>query len=93
MGDPLLIGELARRVGVSAKTIRYHEDTGVLPPAERLPKGYRVYGAEDQARLRFVRGARSLGLTLEDIAKVLAFRDRAEAPCRYLVNLLQAKNP
>jgi len=91
MGDPLLIGELARRVGVSAKTIRYYEDAGVLPPAERLPNGYRLYGAEDQARLRFVRGAHSLGLTLEDIAKVLAFRDRGQALCCYVVNLLQAR--
>ncbi len=91
MTNHLLIGELARRAETSAKTIRYYEDIGVLPPALRLPNGYRVYGAEDEARLRFVRGARSLGLALEDITEILAFRDRNEAPCRYVVDLLQAK--
>jgi DNA-binding transcriptional MerR regulator len=91
MGDQILIGDLARRVGVSAKTIRYYEDTGILPPAERLPNGYRIYNPEDVDRLRFVRGARSLGLTLDDISEVLAFRDRGEAPCRYVVELLHAE--
>ena len=91
MSEQLLIGELARRAGVSAKTVRYYEEMGLLPPAERLPNSYRVYRPEDVDRLRFVRGARSLGLTLDDIGEVLAFRDRGEAPCRYVVNLLHAK--
>jgi DNA-binding transcriptional MerR regulator len=91
MSEQLLIGELARRGGVRAKTVRYYEDLGILPPAERLPNGYRVYRPEDVDRLRFVRGARSLGLTLDDIGEVLAFRDRGEAPCRYVVDLLHAK--
>ena len=89
--ERLLIGVLARRAGISTKAIRYYEDVGVLPPAERLPNGYRVYSAEDEDRLRFVRGARSLGLALEDITEILAFRHRDEAPCRYVVNLLQAR--
>jgi DNA-binding transcriptional MerR regulator len=91
MSDRILIGDLARRVGINAKPIRYYEDAGVLPPAERLPNGYRVYSSEDEDRLCFVRGARSLGLSLEDITEILAFRDRDEAPCRYVFNLLQAK--
>ncbi|MEE8389295.1 MAG: heavy metal-responsive transcriptional regulator [Anaerolineae bacterium] len=91
MDDQLLIGELAERVGISTKTVRYYEKTGILPPAKRLPNGYRVYREEDEVRLRFVRGARSLGLKLEDIAETLAFRDRGEVPCRYVVHLLQEK--
>lgn len=91
MSEQLLIGELARRAGVSTKTVRYYEELGILPPAERLPNGYRVYRPGDADRLRFVRGARSLGLTLDDIGEVLAFRDRDEAPCRYVVDLLHTK--
>jgi DNA-binding transcriptional MerR regulator len=91
MSEQFLIGELTRRTGVSVKTIRYYEELAILPRAERLPNGYRVYRSEDVDRLRFVRGARSLGLTLDDIGEVLVFRDRGEAPCRYLVDLLQAK--
>lgn len=91
MSPELSIGELARLTGVNAKTIRFYEEAGILPPARRLPNGYRVYDEEDLDRLRFVRGARSLDLALDDIKEVLAFRDRGEAPCRYVVDLLQAK--
>jgi len=91
MTQELLIGDLARAVGVDAKTVRFYEETGVLPPARRLPNGYRVYGENDLSRLRFVRGARSLDIALEDIKEVLAFRDSGEAPCRYVVELLHKK--
>ncbi len=91
MSKTMLIGELAKEVGVNAKTIRFYEDEGILPPAKRLPNGYRYYDEEDVARLRFVRGARTLGFTLEDIKEVLAFRDRGEAPCRYVVELFHEK--
>lgn len=91
MTQELLIGELASQVGVDAKTIRFYEESDVLPPPHRLPNGYRVYGEDDLSRLRFVRGARGLDLALEDIKEVLAFRDRGEAPCRYIVELLHEK--
>jgi DNA-binding transcriptional MerR regulator len=59
MGDQFLAGNLARHVGVSAKTVRYCEDLGPLPPAERLPNGCRVYRPGDVDWLHFVRDARS----------------------------------
>jgi len=91
MCSQLLIGELAGITGVDAKTIRFYEESGVLPPANRLPNGYRVYGEADVERLRFVHGARSLDLALDDVSEELAFRDRGEAPCRYVVDLIRAK--
>ncbi len=87
----MLIRDLSRLSGVSAKTIRYYERIGILPPARRQPNGYRVYGESDLARLKLVRGARQLGLSLEEIREVLALRDRGEAPCRTLLDLLAAK--
>ncbi len=87
----MLIRELSRLSGVSAKAIRYYEQIGILPPARRLPNGYRVYNESDLARLKLVRGARQLGLSLEEIREVLALRDRGEAPCRTLLDLLAAK--
>jgi len=87
----MLIGELARRVGVNPKTIRYYEEVGVLPPASRLPSRYRQYGDEDVERLEFIRNAKALGVTLEEIKEVLAFRDRGVAPCPYVLKLLDAK--
>lgn len=87
----MLIGEVARRTGVNSKTIRYYEEVGLLPPAVRLPSGYRQYNEQDVERLEFVRNAKALGVTLEEIKEVLAFRDRGEAPCPYVLKLLDAK--
>ena len=87
----MFIGELGRRTGVNTKTIRYYEGVGLLPPAARTPSGYRQYGEEDVDRLEFIRNAKALGVALEEIKEVLAFRDRGVSPCPYVVKLLEAK--
>lgn len=87
----MLIGELGRRAGVNPKTIRYYEEVGLLPRAARLPSGYRQYGEEDAERLEFIRNAKALGVALEEIKEVLAFRDRGVSPCPYVLKLLDAK--
>jgi DNA-binding transcriptional MerR regulator len=69
---PLTIGELAARTGVTAETIRYYEREGVIPPAERRGSGqYRRYAAADAERLRFVRRARDLGFSLDEVRELL----------------------
>ncbi|HEY6220315.1 MAG TPA: MerR family transcriptional regulator [Gemmatimonadaceae bacterium] len=60
----LTIGQAAKSTGVTAKTIRYYEDVGILPAARRTKSGYRHYDEPDIERLRFIRRARSLGLPL-----------------------------
>ncbi len=70
------IGELAKSAGVPIDTVRYYERSGVLPPPRRRPSGYRNYGVEDLARLRFVRRAKALGFTLEEIQDLLALTGR-----------------
>ena len=85
------IHELEARTGVRAKTIRYYEQAGVLPPPQRKPNGYREYDGNDVERLKFVAGARQLDFSLDDIAEILALRDRREAPCRVVLDLLEQK--
>jgi DNA-binding transcriptional MerR regulator len=83
------IGEIAERVGVNPKTIRFYESIGVIPEPPRTPGGYRDYEQEHVERLQFVRAAQRLGLKLEDIAEVLAFRDRGERPCDFVMGVVR----
>jgi DNA-binding transcriptional MerR regulator len=85
------IKELSRRTNLPAKTIRYYEEIGVLPPPKRLPNGYREYEETAVSRIKLVAGARSLGLSLDDVGEILALRDRREAPCRVLLQMLDEK--
>lgn len=82
------IGQLADCVGVNPKTVRYYEGIGLLPAPARQPSGYREYGDEDVDRLRFIRTAQRLGLSLSEIAEILAFRERGERPCDYVCEVL-----
>lgn len=72
------IGELAQRTGVAVDTVRFYERQGLLPPPLRRASGYRSYAVADVARLRFVRRAKALGFTLEEIRGLLALSDRRE---------------
>jgi len=65
------IGELARRTGLTVKTVRYYSDLGLVPEADRTLSGYRRYDATALVRLEFVRTLRELGLDLATIRRVL----------------------
>lgn len=82
------IGELADRSGASSKTIRYYEEIEVLQPPRRTPGGYRDYDDDAVERLRFVRDAQSVGLSLGEIREIVALRERGETPCAHVTELL-----
>ena len=84
---PLTIGELATRAGVTPEAIRYYEREGVVPRATRSGPGrYRHYGESDVERLRFIRRARELGFSLDEVRELLALADGSPSrPC-YDVN-------
>lgn len=67
----LTIGRLAKAAGVGIDTVRFYERAGLLPEAARTPSGYRTYGSADVERLRFVRRAKALGFSLDEIAELL----------------------
>ncbi len=69
--DLMHIGELARRTGLTVKTVRYYSDLGLVPEAERTLSNYRRYDATALVRLEFVRTLRELGLDLATIRQVL----------------------
>lgn len=65
--DRFQIAELARRTGFSPPTLRYYEEIGLLEQPDRSKAGHRVYDRDDEARLQFIRRAKHLGLSLEEI--------------------------
>ena len=83
------IGELAERVGISTKAIRYYESLGLVDEPERTPGGYRRYGESDLERLRFVRDAQASGLTLAEIASVLELKSSGRRSCSHTLDLLE----
>jgi Cu(I)-responsive transcriptional regulator len=65
------IGEAARLTGVSAKMIRHYESIGLIPSADRRDSNYRDYGHHDVHRLGFIRRARNLGFSIDEIRDLL----------------------
>lgn len=83
----LPIGELSRRTGCNIETIRYYERAGLLPQPTRSAGGHRMYGTAHLMRLSFVRRARELGFTLDEVRALLRLveeRDRPYAEARDL---------
>lgn len=70
--NSLSIGQLAKHAGVAIDTVRYYERSGLLRPADRLASGYRRYGDLELRRLRFIRRAKVLGFSLDEVRELLA---------------------
>ena len=68
---PVVIGEAARRAGVSARMVRHYESLGLLPPVHRTDSGYRQSTEADVHALRFIRRGRDLGFSMDEIATLL----------------------
>lgn len=90
-GGNLLIGELARRVGLRLTTVRFYERRGLLPEPDRTAAGYRRYSAADVDRLRFIRRAKDLGFSLQEIAGLLALNGDPAADCEQIRKTAAAK--
>ena len=82
------IGELTERSGVPSTALRYYEQTRLLPAPRRTSAGSRIYDAEVLPRLKFIRSAQAVGLSLADIREILQIRDSGSAPCRHVLSLL-----
>lgn len=91
MNRTLKIGQLAKKSGVTTKTIRYYELIGLLHETDRTDSGYRLYDEKDVERLIFIRKAKNLGFSLSDIGETLTLYDAQQAPCVHVLALLDRK--
>jgi DNA-binding transcriptional MerR regulator len=76
----LQIGRVAERTGLSLRTIRYYEETGLVVPSGRTDGGFRLYADADVERLLAVKAMKPLGLTLEEMSDLLALLERTAYP-------------
>lgn len=89
---PLLkIGTLCKESGVSIKTIRYYEELGLIHATERTEGGFRLFATNTLYRLAFIKRGQRLGLSLQEIGRILSIRDSGEMPCRAVKDLLNNK--
>lgn len=92
MKDGLTIGELARRCGVSRDAVRFYERERLMPRPRRTAAGYRLYGPDDEERLRFIRRAQAVGLTLEDITELIRLHEqRSPKECHTVADRLRER--
>src|SRR5262245_32093050 len=87
----LLVGELSAKSGVGRKALRLYEARRILPAPRRTPTGYRIYPPDTVDLLVFVGRARRLGLTLSEIAHIVALRRAGSPPCVHVRGLLEQK--
>ncbi len=89
--ERVTIGEAAELVGMSAKAIRLYESRGLLEPIERTANGYRTYGPDDLAVLRFVRQAKAVGLRLDEVGRIIDLQRSGQQPCATVIDLLDRR--
>ena len=91
MASALRIGELASAANVTTDAVRYYERLKILPRPGRTRAGYRMYSEEDVERLRFIKQAQSLGLSLDEVKELLPGRGAGLSECQRVRDLLAAK--
>lgn len=81
MNTPRTIGRLSQEADCNIETIRYYEKIGMLPKPRRTQGGHRIYTEDHFRHLRFIRRARALGFTLDDIRNLLALSEGKKTSC------------
>ena len=89
--NTIQIGEAAEQAALSVDAIRFYERRALLPKAPRSPGRFRIYTANDVARLTFIKQMQGLGFSLQEIKQLLDLRDRRRDACGEVKDLLSAK--
>ena len=85
--DLLKIGAVARAAGVGVQTLHYYERLGLLPKPRRSAANYRLYCSDAIRRVKFIKKAQAIGLTLEETKQILDLKEHGRAPCGKVAEL------
>lgn len=82
------IGEAAELTGLTPKAVRLYESRGLLDPPKRTATGYRTYGPDELALLRFIGQAKAVGLRLDEVGRIIDLQRSGEQPCQTVIAIL-----
>lgn len=85
--DRLKVGAVAKAAGVGVQTLHYYERFGLLQKPTRSAANYRLYSADTIRRLRFIKKAQAVGMTLEEIKEILGLKEHGRSPCHKVAEL------
>ena len=83
------VNELAQKANAPAHVVRYYTRIGLLKPRAQQENGYRLFGSQDARRLRFIRLAKRLGFTLNEIRQITEHADHGKSPCGEVRRIIQ----
>src|SRR5713226_2037199 len=89
--EPIRIGKVARRTGLTVDAIRFYEKAGLLPHPARTHAGYRVYHEPQVADLEFIQKAQLLGFSLNEIRELFSIQRHPDEPCAHVRALIEQK--
>jgi MerR family transcriptional regulator, copper efflux regulator len=85
--DSLKVGAVAKAAGVGVQTLHHYERLGLLPKPQRSPANYRLYAPQAIRRVKFIKKAQAIGLTLEETKQILDLKEHGRAPCSKVAGL------
>ena len=85
----LTVGELAVQSNIPTHVVRYYARIGLIQPARQQENGYRLFTSQEIARLSFIRMAKHLGFSLNEIKQIMGHADRGESPCEDVRKIIQ----
>ncbi len=91
MNKGLLIHELCEKLEITPKAVRYYEQAGIIPAASRNSANYRVYTNKDLKRLDFIKKARAMDFSLEEIKSIISIKEEGNYPCNKVISLMEVK--
>lgn len=85
--NSLKVGAVAKAAGVGVQTLHYYERLGLLPKSQRSTANYRIYSSDAIRRVKFIKKAQAIGMTLEETKHILNLKERGRAPCGKVAEL------